>query len=1071
MNLHSTRPAITRLLTTLGVCAVALAVAGDAHSGASAAGEEYLAAFEAVPPNVMFVLDVSAASLDECGYLLDSGESYAAGESYDTCISYMTDAIDSLTQHYDWAYFGAATTTDSAGDDSFTKVSALGESHADFSSALSQLKSDVEDGSVGGTTTRNLSEVLASLYDDYFSLSSTSTTDLWDDAPIDYFCQESHTVTIAMGLPTDDDSPDVSTSSLTTDVMCDANGNKDDSASYGGSDEACLYDNVTHYTYNNDVSPLSDDQVVVNHTVGVKISGAQLSEELFGNASDAISNDGIYTVANEGADILGALMEVLGYVRQGFFSRSAPVISSDGAYMIYAFYEITGDNPLAEGHVRAYAVDDDPDSATYGQVLYDGDEQFGGAVWDAGDLLVSRPVISGETNPDDRDGLGQRDIYTFVPELMQLSGATYDVVDEGEEYHRMGLDADFVSAASSSDSMLDKFIDTTDTAYNLDKDTSDVIDGDDLQELVDFTRGLPSASYRYLDQEHGYWKLGDSPHSVPVVVNARNNNYTTDPTYRTFLTELESLEDTTSPDGVLIAANDGMLHFFRLEDDETTSSYSSSLGSDEDADEAGEELWAWLPGYILYNTKDDEDWAGRLVDMMWYGRTFLFDGTPVVEDVWIDGFGDNTLDGVKDCSSLPDNCEWRRIVVVQQGKGGPVTLALDITETQNPKFLWEQVNTVDYSANAYTVSRPVIANLYDATDSTDPKDAWTVIWGSGRAVPQATDEDYYLSAEANLYFWKVGDTYWDSAGYDYDAQTLSGDWDTEGSNGHPEMDDYPSALDADSDGHYEYGYISGSIATVDFDGDGDADVIYFPATTSYVPTDEGGSGVGVDVADPGHTWMYKAIIDTTDPDDPSWCEFVDPLDYVGARPEVYYAPTVTFHPDGSLGIYWGTGTPYERSASANNGYLFAFKDLTPTQCAAGTPIDCITDSGATNSGYYEMEAGEGLTGDPLIYNGIVYFPTYLPDSDLCETGTGRIWGLAYDDCDAGIDTDGDGEADAVSIDVDGYPSNLTVTEQGTLFYGVGNPDTDKSSSSAVGEISSIADPFMGTLTLGLREIF
>jgi hypothetical protein len=1060
MNLHKTPRSATRLLATLGVSAVALAVAGDAHSGSSSAGEEFLAAFEAVPPNVMFVLDISDLAEAECGYALDSGESYDSDESFDSCIAYMTTAIDSLTQHYDWAYFGVATTAEAAGDDTFQEVSALGTSHAQLSVDLDALKTAVE-ARTSTVTTRNLAEALAGLSNSYFSTESTDTTDPWNDGPIDYHCQETHTVTIALGTPQDDNNPAMGGSSTlpSKDVICDAGHNK------GSTEVECYYDNVTYALYNTDHNSTHDgDQTVVNHTVGVRINGSSLSEELFGNASDEISNEGIYTVANQGDEILGNLMEVLGYVRQGFFSRSSPVISADGAYMIYAFYEISGENPLAEGHVRAYEVDDDADSSTYGQVLYDGDDQFGGAIWDAGDLLVSRPVIAGETNPDDRDGLGQRDIYTFVPELMALSAATYDVVDEGEEYHRMGLDADFVSAAASSTTLLDKFIDTTNSAYNLDLDADEIIDSDDLQALVDFTRGLPSAKFRYLDEEHGYWKLGDSPHSMPVVVNARNNNYTTDPTYRTFLTELENLS--SNPDGVLIAANDGMLHFFRLEDDPTTNSFSSGLGSDEDADEAGEELWAWLPGYILYNTKDDEDWAGRLVDMMWYGRTFLFDGTPVVEDVWIDGYGSNPEDGVKDCDSLPDNCEWRRVVVVQQGKGGPVTLALDITETQDPQFLWEQVNSIDYSANAYTVSRPVIANLYDASDSTEPKDAWAAIWGSGRAVPQATDEDYYLSAEANLYFWRMGDTYWENQNTDYDDQTQSGTWDTEGSNGHPELDDYASSLDSDGDGNYEYGYISGSIAAVDYDGDGDADVIYFPATTSYVPTDEGGSGVGSDVADPGHTWMYKAIIDTTDPDDPEWCEFVDPMDHVGERPEVYYAPTVSFHTDGSLGIYWGTGTPYERSYTSDIGYLFAFKDLTPTTCGTATPIDC-----AGNDGFYNLDGGEGLTGDPLVYNGVIYFPTYIPDSDLCETGVGRIWALAFDDCEGGMDTDGDGEADAAYIEVEGYPSNLTITEQGTLFYGVSAPDTSKSGGAAVGEITALSDPFMGTLTLGLREIF
>ena len=62
--------------------------------------------------------------------------------------------------------------------------------------------------------------------------------------------------------------------------------------------------------------------------------------------------------------------------------------------------------------------------------------------------------------------------------------------------------------------------------------------------------------------------------------------YTLDPTYRKFLDELEQ---NNYPDIVLYPANDGMLHAFRL--------YENTNTPDT---EIGEELWAWVPGYLLY---------------------------------------------------------------------------------------------------------------------------------------------------------------------------------------------------------------------------------------------------------------------------------------------------------------------------------------------------------------------------------------------------------------------------------------------------------------------------------------
>ena len=602
---------------------------------------------------------------------------------------------------------------------------------------------------------------------DYFALSSSSGSG-FSKAPITYWCQENHIITIAVEFGEEDDSPAnyTSSTSMTKDVKCNSGGITT------GADTNCLYDNVTSYLYNKDYrSDLSGDQNIITHTVGLKLRGSSVAENLFGNSVDEINNDGIYSVANSGTEILGKLVQIMGQIRTGFYSRSAPVISADGAYLIYSYYEIVGSGrksesnsgKLAEGHVRAYEVGNDPaDSSTYGQVQYDGPATFGGALWDAGDLLVSRPVVAGEENPGDNNGLGQRDIYTFVPEMMALNNTT--IYKQANDDHRMSFDATFSDALSANLSVLDNFLDTStttgnpndpaaDTSYDLDDDT--YVDSDDLQALIDFARGLPTSTFRFLGEERGYWKLGDAPHSTPVVVTARNDMFSTDSSYKNFLT---TLTNSDIPDIVLIAANDGMLHAFRLEDDPSTTctTYNSGIQGDwdEDCDEAGEELWAWVPGYLLYRDPG-EDWSGRLLDLMWYGRTFLFDGSPVVEDVWIDDNDDNV--------KAADGSEWRRVVVVQQGKGGPVTLALDITDTQNPKFLWEQTNTSDYSSMGYTVSRPVIANIYDAEDITDPRDRWVAMWGGGRGVPYTSSSSYYKSAEPNLYIWHMSDDYWGTA--------------------------------------------------------------------------------------------------------------------------------------------------------------------------------------------------------------------------------------------------------------------------------------------------------------------
>jgi hypothetical protein len=46
--------------------------------------------------------------------------------------------------------------------------------------------------------------------------------------------------------------------------------------------------------------------------------------------------------------------------------------------------------------------------------------------------------------------------------------------------------------------------------------------------------------------------------------------------------------------------------------------------------------------------------------------------------------------------------------------------------------------------------------------------------------------------------------------------------------------------------------------------------------------------------------------------------------------------------------------------------------------------------------YIIFPEGEKMTGDPVVFNKAVYFPTYaLPNADVCEPGAARIYGIEY----------------------------------------------------------------------------
>lgn len=1023
----------------LSLAALSLFLPGSAQAGGVDPVSEALSTNQAVPPVVIFVIDRSSLMSSAC---------YSSSST--TCLADAIDIVKQTSRHYNEIKFGVVATADSASDSDFYEVAPAGSTYDQIATALSTL-------SAASGTTRNLAETIDSVSSDYLAISSASEDwedddgdgfdGDWGETPFSYYCSTVHVIVLTGGIPYDDEDPSGAAGSAAplSDVMCNSTGY----VATNVLDTTCRYDNVATHVYNTDHSSLTGTQRMVVSTVSMGVDTSTtmgaIADALFQSAADNTDSDGIYHLTeptDSKDDALSGTLGILTDLMSGTYARSNPVIADDGSYLLSTYYEITGDVPLAKGHVLAYEIDIDPTSSTYGDILYRSGSPYDdylGALWDGGWLLYSRIANTGEANNDDMDGFMERDVFFY-----DTTFATYMVGDAA--YRRLSFDNEFVSVVQSQPSLLTTVLDSGNTAHDLDR--SGTVDYLDVQELVDFTRGVSDSRFRYLDVDHGAWKLQDSPYSAPVVVNARSDIYSNSTSYRTFL---DLLETDAGPDLVLLAANDGLLHAFALSDDEDTPT----------DDESGEELWAWVPDTLIMRDRGNA-WGNGLIDPMLYGRSYLFDGTPVVEDVWIDADGDR----VKDCGTTLDDCEWRRVVVVQQGFGGSRTLALDITETKYPKFLWEHTNTADATAMGYTTSRPAIFNVYDTSDSAQPTDRWVALWGGGRAADYSdSSTNYYKSVEGNLYMWAISDDFEETSPQFSDAGENVG-------TDHPDYAAHSASLDLDSDGKLEYTYISAPPTVVDTNSDGDGDVAYFPVTLAYDP-----SGAVTTSANPGHSYIYKVLFNEEDPDDFDWCEFYDPVDGAenadgdtasggsavayGSRPEIYYSITTSWLTGGSLGVYWGTGSPFQDNTDSTAGAFFFMMDPDPDSCSEAKALTC----GAETGGFYQLEAGERLTSDPLVYAGVVYFSTYTPDTDVCTEGEGRLYGLNYEDCGPGLDTTGDGVADSSDdayVAQSGFVSNIAVGPDGDVFYANG---TD------IVTMEPPGDPFGRTAMVGWMEMY
>jgi len=190
--------------------------------------------------------------------------------------------------------------------------------------------------------------------------------------------------------------------------------------------------------------------------------------------------------------------------------------------------------------------------------------------------------------------------------------------------------------------------------------------GDKTYQAANSTLGTTQALYR---ARTGL--LGDIINGAPRFVSKPSFEYS-DAGYSDFV----QLHKDRKP-VVYVASNDGMLHAISA-----------------DTADGGTELWAYVPTAVMPELY-------RLADSNYATRhRYFVDGAPVVGDIYVNG-------------------AWKTILVGGLGKGGRSYYALDITDPENPKALWEFTD----DNLGLTFGNPVITKRANGT--------WIVAFGSG----------------------------------------------------------------------------------------------------------------------------------------------------------------------------------------------------------------------------------------------------------------------------------------------------------------------------------------------------
>lgn len=300
-------------------------------------------------------------------------------------------------------------------------------------------------------------------------------------------------------------------------------------------------------------------------------------------------------------------------------------------------------------------------------------------------------------------------------------------------------------------------------ANNLDFDGDADTDNDDADALIRWIRGHWDNSWEGTARDRDGWSLGDIVYSTPVVVGPPSVS-SVDPNLAGSCSDCTSSCGATSfycyreaqktrKKVVYVGANDGMLHAFVVGVWWADSSPNTDSDGDGEADEShwiynpdepdsecdgatctgkdqvGKELWAYVPSNLLPELKElaRADYGHQTG----CAHRTMVDLSPIAWEVFIDHDGDGDR-------------EWRTVLLGGERGGGDVYFALDVTDPDNPKVLWE-----------YSILRNMVLKLTGGSGTTDATPFLDkTVYDQARTLPVSWTIPYvgYLNVPSGVCF-------------------------------------------------------------------------------------------------------------------------------------------------------------------------------------------------------------------------------------------------------------------------------------------------------------------------------